>query len=128
MRGPAGPAGHARSTREEDGMTSGEHHDAAPTLRDPYAGAYAGSVPASGTNRLAIVSLVLSLAGLVTYGLTSIVGIVLGHLARGQITRTGEQAGAGLALAGIIVGYSVVGLLVIVTVIVLVTRTIMAAA
>lgn len=127
MRGPAGPAGHARSTREEDGMTSGEHHDAAPTLRDPYAGAYAGSVPASGTNRLAIVSLVLSLAGLVTYGLTSIVGIVLGHLARGQITRTGEQ-GAGLALAGIIVGYSVVGLLVIATVIVLVTRTIMAAA
>jgi hypothetical protein len=84
-------------------------------------------VPARSTNRLAIVSLVLSLAGLVTYGLTSIVGIVLGHLARGQITRTGEQ-GAGLAVAGIIVGYSLVGLLVIATVIVLVARTIMAAA
>ena len=122
-----GPAGHARSTREEDGMTSGEHHDAAPTLRDPYAGAYAGSVPASGTNRLAIVSLVLSLAGLVTYGLTSIVGIALGHIARGQIARTGEQ-GAGLALAGLLVGYILVGLLVIGTIVVLVARTLVAAA
>lgn len=122
-----GPAGHARSTREEDGMTSGEHHDAAPTLRDPYAGAYAGSVPASGTNRLAIVSLVLSLAGLITYGLTSIVGIALGHIARGQIARTGEQ-GAGLALAGLLVGYILVGLLVIGTIVVLVARTLVAAA
>ena len=121
------PAGHARSAREEDGMTSGEHHDAAPTLRDPYAGAYAGSVPARSTNRLAIVSLVLSLAGLITYGLTSIVGIALGHIARGQIARTGEQ-GAGLALAGLLVGYILVGLLVIGTIVVLVARTLVAAA
>ena len=122
-----GPAGHARSTREEDGMTSGEHHDAAPTLRDPYAGAYAGSVTARSTNRLAIVSLVLSLAGLITYGLTSIVGIALGHIARVQIARTGEQ-GAGLALAGLLVGYILVGLLVIGTIVVLVARTLVAAA
>src|SRR5699024_3347844 len=91
MRGPAGPAGHARRTREEDGMTSGEHRAAAPTRRDRGAGAYAGSVPASGTSRRAIVPLLLSLAGLVPYGLTSSVGIVLGPRARGQITRTGEQ-------------------------------------
>jgi len=124
MRGPAGPA---RSAREEDGMTSGEHHEAAPTVRDPFAGAYADSVSTRATNRLAIASLVLSLAGLLTYGLTSIVGIALGHIARGQVARTGEQ-GAGLALAGLLVGYGIVGLLVVATIIVLVARTLVAAA
>ncbi len=36
--------------------------------------------------------------------LGSIVAIITGHIARGQIKRSGEQ-GAGLALAGVILGY-----------------------
>jgi len=64
-----------------------------------------GAVPK--TNVLAIVSLVLSLAS-VLVGISAIGGIVCGHIALGQIKRTGES-GRGLALAGVIVGYALVG-------------------
>jgi len=40
------------------------------------------------------------------------VGVILGHVALGQIRQTGEQ-GAGLAKVGLIVGYVFVGLLVL---------------
>lgn len=86
----------------------------APQTIDPYAGAYPGPVVYSRpTSTMAILSLVFSLVGLITYGFTSIVGVILGHVARSQIKRTGEQ-GSGLALSGLIVGYSVIGLVVIV--------------
>ena len=58
--------------------------------------------PSSGTNGLAIGSLVLSLLGLFC-GIGSIVGVILGFIARGQIKRTG-QGGNGMALAGIVIG------------------------
>lgn len=51
-----------------------------------------------GTNGLAIVSLILGLLGV------SLLAVIFGHLARGQIERTGE-AGDGLAMAGLILGY-----------------------
>lgn len=60
------------------------------------------------TNSLAIVALVLSLSGFIV-GLTAIGGIVCGHLALAQIKRTGE-AGRGMALAGVIIGYCLVGI------------------
>lgn len=49
------------------------------------------------TNLLAILALVLGL-------FTGILGIIFGHIARAQIRRTGE-GGAGLALAGLVIGY-----------------------
>jgi Domain of unknown function (DUF1707)/Domain of unknown function (DUF4190) len=59
---------------------------------------------AARTNGLAIASLACGLAQLVFGPLTAIPAIVFGHLARHQIKRTGEQ-GAGLALAGLILGW-----------------------
>ena len=59
---------------------------------------------APGTNGFAIASLVCSLATLMFCGIGSILGIVFGHVARRQIKRTGE-GGAGLASAGLIIGY-----------------------
>jgi hypothetical protein len=53
---------------------------------------------AVGTNGLAIASLILSILGF------SIVGAILGHVALSQIKRTNE-AGSGLAIAGIILGW-----------------------
>ncbi len=57
------------------------------------------------TNTLAILSLVF---GVASYFVLPIVGavaaVVTGHMARGQIRRTGE-GGGGLALAGLILGY-----------------------
>jgi len=76
---------------------------------------YGGYVPPVGppTNGLAVGSLVCSVAGLilclVTCGLISLVGALLGHAARRQI-RERHEAGDGMALAGIIMGWIGVGL------------------
>jgi hypothetical protein len=74
---------------------------------------YYGQPPPTGptTNTMAIISLVLSLAGILT-GITAPVGAILGHVARKQIRERGEQ-GEGLAMAGIIVGWIVTGLYVL---------------
>ena len=64
------------------------------------------SPPIPRTHPLAIWSLVLSLAGLFCCFLASIPGIILGHVARGRIARSGgAYEGGGLALVGILVGW-----------------------
>jgi Domain of unknown function (DUF4190) len=86
--------------------------------------AYPTQVPSAlvstrrGTNGLAVASLVCSCAGIVLLGVPSIVGIVLGFVARAKIRQSnGEERGDGLALAGIIVGLVVVGLVLLVIVV-----------
>jgi hypothetical protein len=69
---------------------------------------------APATNGMAIASLVCSLVGLVTCGVTALIGAILGHIARRQIRERGE-GGDGMALAGIIVGWIVVLLSVVIT-------------
>lgn len=71
---------------------------------DPYA-APKVDPNAAPTNTLAIVALVLGLT-------VPIGGIVLGHIALSQIKRTGE-AGRGMALAGLIIGYAYTALVVL---------------
>ena len=58
------------------------------------------------TNTLAIVSLVAGIAGYVIPHpfIGGLVAIITGHMARRQIRQTGED-GAGLALAGLVLGY-----------------------
>ena len=63
--------------------------------------------PLAKTNGLARASFVCGLAQFVFGPLATIPAIVLGHMARHQIKRTGEQ-GAGLALAGLILGWAAV--------------------
>jgi Domain of unknown function (DUF1707)/Domain of unknown function (DUF4190) len=63
--------------------------------------------PVARTNGLAIASLACGLAQFAFGPLATIPAIVCGHLARSQIRRTGEQ-GAGLALAGLILGWTAV--------------------
>ncbi len=65
----------------------------------PPASPYVAPVPGQRTNVFAIVSLVLAIVGV------SIGGVILGHISLNQIKKTGE-AGHGLALAGLIVGYA----------------------
>lgn len=68
------------------------------------------------TNRLAIASLVCGIvlySGLLPAGLAA---IILGHMARRQIRRTGD-VGHGLAGAGLILGYVGLVLAILVTVI-----------
>lgn len=82
----------------------------------PYAampGAYQGlpyqhPALAQSKNWMNIVSLVLSLLGLLT-GITAIVGIVFGHLGM-QAARRGEADNGDMGLAGLITGYVILGL------------------
>jgi len=60
--------------------------------------------PVAKINGFAIASLVCGLAQFIFGPLVTIPAIVFGHVARSQIKRTGEQ-GAGLALAGLILGW-----------------------
>lgn len=64
-----------------------------------------GYVPAARTNSMAIAALVSSL-------LLAPLGIVFGHIALSQINRTGED-GRGLAIAGLVIGYILTGMLVL---------------
>jgi hypothetical protein len=70
-------------------------------------------VVARQTNGLAVASLVCACAGIVPFffGLPCVLGVIFGFVARSQIRRTnGAQEGSGLALAGIIVGFSLIAL------------------
>ena len=67
----------------------------------------------TGTSSLAVAALVCGIAEFFTLGLTAIPAVILGHMARGQIRRTGEH-GSGLALAGLILGWVAIILFVLV--------------
>jgi Domain of unknown function (DUF4190) len=68
----------------------------------PYAAPPAGPK----TNTLAIVAIILGF-------LVPVGGIITGHIALGQIKRTGE-AGHGLALTGTVVGYVLTALYIVI--------------
>ena len=61
-------------------------------------------VYAGTTNGMAIGSFICGLLQLFSGGLTSIPAVILGHSARKQIRRTGQR-GAGLATAGLVLGW-----------------------
>ena len=66
--------------------------------------------PSRPTNVLAIISLIASCLGF------TVPGIIMGHIALHQIKSSGEQ-GRGLALAGVIVGYCLFALTVVIVVV-----------
>jgi Domain of unknown function (DUF4190) len=64
------------------------------------------------TNPMAIGSLVLSLLWL--GGIGSVGAVVLGHMSKREIARSeGRETGAGLATAGVVIGYIGVAIMVI---------------
>jgi len=66
------------------------------------------------TSGKAIASLILSILGVFLVAIPSIIGIILGHMARSDIKKShGSLKGDGLALAGLIIGYIVVAIIVL---------------
>jgi len=64
------------------------------------------------TNGLAIAALVCGIGGFLF--ITGILGVIFGLIARSQISNSnGEQKGSGMALAGIIVGFAWVALIIV---------------
>ena len=78
----------------------------APQYGQPQPYGYGQPGPVRPTNTLALVSMILSIAG--AFLPTAIPGIITGHIALSQIKRTGDN-GRGMALAGVIVGYALTG-------------------
>lgn len=74
------------------------HVPVAPVRQYAHATDYSAVQPSSATNTTAVLSLVFGLFG------SGIIAVVLGHVARGQIRRSGER-GSGMATAGLILGY-----------------------
>jgi hypothetical protein len=98
---------------------------APPPAPPAYGQPSTGSAYQSGqrTNGLAIAALVLGIAGLVFYicGVASILALVFGYMAKGQIDRAPEtQGGRGMAIAGIIMGWIGVAILVIFWVVIII--------
>jgi hypothetical protein len=60
--------------------------------------------PPTGTNSMAIASMVLGVAEFFTMGLTAIPAVICGHIARRQMRLT-PQRGEGLATSGLVLGY-----------------------
>jgi Domain of unknown function (DUF4190) len=77
---------------------------------------YAQPLPTSG---LATASMVLGIIGLVggwcLFGIPCILAVIFGHMANRDI-RTGQVGGQGMATAGLVMGYIVVGPAVVVTI------------
>jgi hypothetical protein len=73
------------------------------------------------TNGLAVASLVCACAGIVPFffGITCVLGVIFGFVSRNQIKNSnGAQQGSGLALAGIIVGFSLIGIFIVVVIVI----------
>ena len=77
-----------------------------PYGQPPYGYGYAP--PDRGTNGMAIASMVLGIVWV--YWIGSILALVFGYIARGQIRESGQK-GDGMAIAGIVLGWVGVGFL-----------------
>jgi hypothetical protein len=81
----------------------------------------APAVAARSTNGMAVASLVCACAGIIPFlfGIPAILGVIFGFVARGQIKNSNNtQGGRGLALAGIIVGFSLIGIFILVVILI----------
>jgi len=112
--------GEGRLTKEEFDIRSGKvltartYADLAALVADlpvgpggpvmPYVGYYPAMIPPQPTSGLAIGAMICGIAELFTLGFAAIPAVILGHLARAQIKRTGER-GDGMAIAGLVLGY-----------------------
>ena len=69
----------------------------------PYHAGYY-PMPQAPTSGVAVASLICGIAEFFTLGIAAVPAVILGHVARGNIKRTGER-GDGLAIAGLVLGY-----------------------
>ncbi|OEV03456.1 DUF1707 and DUF4190 domain-containing protein [Streptomyces oceani] len=116
---PHGPGGATAATPAMPTMPGMPTMPAVPqTFHGPHAyprhAPYYGPVypypPPRITNSAATGALICGLITPVTFGFSAIPAVVLGHKARAEIRRTGEH-GDGSAVAGIVLGWVSIGLL-----------------
>jgi hypothetical protein len=116
--------GEGRITKEEFDLRAGRAMSArtyaqlAAVVADLPAGPHLGVMPYqpgyypainTPTSGLAVGALVCGILEIFTLGFAAIPAVILGHLARTQIRRTGER-GDGMAVAGLVLGYLGIGI------------------
>ncbi|HXY92667.1 MAG TPA: DUF4190 domain-containing protein [Acidimicrobiia bacterium] len=85
----------------------------APPPTQGYPAPYGYGAPPTSTNGMAVAAMVLGILWL--YWLGSILALIFGYVAKSRIDRSGgRQGGRGMAIAGIVLGWVGVGLLVVV--------------
>ena len=98
--------------RLENALSARTYADLDQLVTDLPAARATAVTPVAKTNQLAMASLACGLAQFVFGPVAAIPAIVFGHVARHQIKRTGEQ-GADLALAGLILGWAALILVIV---------------
>ena len=98
--------------RLENALSARTYADLDQLVTDLPAARATAVTPVAKTNQLAIASLACGLAQFVFGPVVAIPAIMFGHVARHQIKRTGEQ-GADLALAGLILGWAALILVIV---------------
>lgn len=85
-----------------------------PGAAPQYAGYPYGAYPTVKTNTLAILSLIGAILGFIWVLplIGSLAGAIMGHISLNQIKRSGEK-GRGMAMAGVIVGWVGLGLVIL---------------
>jgi len=112
---PEPPAGPPTEYGPPPGYSPQSEYAAPPTAPqpayaappNPYAPPQYSATPAPVTNTSAVIAFVLSLLGLVFTPIVDIAAVILAHHALSTTRRTG-QAGAGLAKAALVIGYSLI--------------------
>ena len=85
----------------------------APTTASPAPAPYGAAAPAT-TNGYAVAAMVLGIAGFAGCFVGAILALVFGYKARREIDASGgRQKGRGMAVAGIVLGWVWVGLIVL---------------
>ncbi|MGI9621396.1 MAG: DUF4190 domain-containing protein [Acidimicrobiales bacterium] len=101
---PAPPAGPGRGWYPDPSQTATQRYWDGAAWTDQTAPIAPERQPASGTNGLAIASLVLGIVWV--YWIGSILAVIFGHVAKRQLKQPGNsQGGSGLATAGLVLGY-----------------------
>jgi hypothetical protein len=98
--------------RLENALSSRTYADLDQLVIDLPAARATAVTPAAKINEFAMASFACGLAQFMFGPVVAIPAIVFGHVARHQIRRTGEQ-GAGLALAGLMLGWAAVILVIV---------------
>lgn len=110
----AGPGQHGEPLGQYAGPGGGQHGGPPPGQYAGLPGQYAqpgyGYPAPRRTNALAVAAMIVGILWL--YWIGSVLALVFGYVARAQIKRSGE-AGNGMALAGIVLGWIGVGILVL---------------
>ena len=75
-----------------------------PGYQPPGYQPYSGQPMQQGTSGMAIASLVCSLTGFFTCGITSVLGVIFGFVGLSQ-TKDDARPGRGLAIAGLVIGF-----------------------